>query len=85
MYKAKSNIKRKAITTNDTCQEILGAELQNISTTAVNLPAMKDIKKIIRRHRFKIMIIFRNFFTSQSQCLQNTSFRTNSNLPYVRK
>ena len=52
MYKAKSNIKRKAITTNDTCQEILGAELQNISTTAVNLPAMKDIKKIIRRHRF---------------------------------
>ena len=52
MRKAKSNIKRKAITTSDTCQEILGAELQNISTTAVNLPAMKDIKKMIRRHRF---------------------------------
>ena len=52
MHKAKSNIKRKAITTSDTCQEILGAELQNISTTAVNLPAMKDIKKMIRRHRF---------------------------------
>ena len=55
VHKHKANIKRTAITTNDTCQQILGAELQNISTTAtaaVNLPALKDIKRNIRKHRF---------------------------------
>ena len=52
-HKTKANIKRKAITTNETCQQILEAELQNISaTSAVNLPAMKNNKRNIRRHRF---------------------------------
>ena len=55
VHKQKANIKKKVITTNDTCQQILGAELQNISATAaaaVNLPALKDIRRNIRKHRF---------------------------------
>ena len=49
VHKAKASIKRTAITTNDTCQQNLGAELQNISAdaAAATLPALKYIERNI--------------------------------------
>ena len=48
VHKAKASIKRTAIITNDTCQQNLGAELQNISAAAAaTLPALKYIGRNI--------------------------------------
>lgn len=48
----KASIKRKTETTNDTCQQILGSELQNISqSAAVNLPQLNSIRRNIRAQR----------------------------------
>lgn len=50
--KIKAGIKRRALTSHDTCQQILGAELQNVSqSAAVNLPQLNNIKRNIRAQR----------------------------------
>jgi hypothetical protein len=50
--KVKSAMKRRAETTNDTCQQILGVELQRISqSAAVQLPQILHIKRCIRSQR----------------------------------
>ena len=50
--KVKSSIKRKSTTTQDTSQQILAVELQNISqSAAVNLPQMNTIRRNIRAQR----------------------------------
>ena len=47
--KMKANIKRKAETTEETSQQILGAELQNVSEgAAVVLPPMSTLRRNIR-------------------------------------
>ena len=50
--KMKANIKRKAETTEETSQQILGAELQNVSEgAAVVLPPMSTLRRNIRYQR----------------------------------
>ena len=52
VIKMKANIKRKAETTEETSQQILGAELQNVSEgTAVVLPPMITLRRNIRYQR----------------------------------
>ena len=47
--KVKANIKRKAQTTTDTSQQILGAELRNISQdAAANIPSTSTLRRNIR-------------------------------------
>ena len=78
VHKVKAKIRRKAITTNDTCQCILGTELQNISATAaVNVPALKDIKSNIRRHDL-IITFHQSLYVSKTFQLSHsrTSSRT---------
>ena len=50
--KVKANIKRKAQTTTDTPQQILGAELRNISQdAAANIPSTSTLRRDIRKAR----------------------------------
>ena len=50
--KVKANIKRKAQTTTDTPQQILGAELRNISQdAAANIPSTSTLRRNIRKAR----------------------------------
>ena len=50
--KVKARVKERAENTNDTSQQILGAELQNINeSTTVNLPALNNMRRNIRRQR----------------------------------
>ena len=50
--KVRASIKRKALTTDETPQEILTTELANVSNeAAVNLPPMRHIRRAIRSQR----------------------------------
>ena len=50
--KIKTCIKERAGNTNDTFQQILGAELRNVSeATAVALPSLSNMRRNIRRQR----------------------------------
>ena len=50
--KIKARIKNRAGNTNDTSQQILGAELRNVSeATAVALPSLSNMRRNIRRQR----------------------------------
>ena len=50
--KVKARVKERAENTNDTSQQILGAELQNINeSTSVNLPALNNMRRNIHRQR----------------------------------
>ena len=50
--KIKARIKDREGNTNDTSQQILGAELQNVSeVTAVALPSLNNMRRNIRRQR----------------------------------
>ena len=50
--KVKARVKERAENTNDTSHQILGAELQNMNeSTTVNLPALNNMRRNIRRQR----------------------------------
>ena len=50
--KVRANIKRKATTTQETAQQILGAELTNVTAaSAVNLPNLSNLRRNIRHQR----------------------------------
>ena len=50
--KVESSIKRKSTTTQDTSQQILAVELQNVpQSVAVNLPQINSIRRNIRAQR----------------------------------
>ena len=50
--KVRASIKRKALTTHDTPQEILTTDLANVSNeAAVNLPPVRHIRRAIRSQR----------------------------------
>ena len=50
--KVKANIKKKAQTTTDTPQQILGAELRNASQdTAANIPSTSTLRRNVRKAR----------------------------------
>ena len=52
LKKSRHALKERAENTNDTSQQILGAELQNINeSTTVNLPALNNMRRNIRRQR----------------------------------
>ena len=50
--KVRANLKRKATTTQETPQQILGAELTNVTAAAaVNLPNLSNLQRNIRHQR----------------------------------
>ena len=52
LTKVRARIKRKASTTHDTTQQILGPELANLTpTAAVNLPNLSNLRRNIRRQQ----------------------------------
>ena len=52
LTKVRASIKRKASTTHDTTQQILGTELSNlISTAGINLPNLSNLRRNICRQR----------------------------------
>ena len=58
LTKVRAGIKRKASTTHDTTQQILGTELANLTPTAtVNLPKLSNLRHNIRRQRQKQNIL----------------------------
>ena len=52
LTKVRASIKRKASTTHETTQQILGTELANLTPAgAVNLPNLSNLRRSIRRQR----------------------------------
>ena len=52
LAKVRKSIKRKALATHDTTQQIRGTELANLTpTAAVNLPNLSNLRRSIRRQR----------------------------------
>lgn len=50
--KVKAKVKERASTSNETPQQVLAAELQNVSETSiVSLPCLNNVRRNIRRHR----------------------------------